>query len=283
MRPKAYISITRPSNTIIVALSAILGYLIAVSPNGLSLQIILLLFLSAGSISSGGHVINDYVDKDIDAINKPYRPIPSGAISPKSALLYSMILFALGVLLSFLINIYTFTIAFISSVLLIVYSFVTKRLGIIGNITIATLASLTFIYGGLAACLSNRIVYPAYFAFILTLGREIVKGIEDYEGDKLHNIKTLAVTKGINYSCYISAILFIILIVTSPLPFVLGEFTIVYLIIAVCFVDIIMFASIIYLLKYKSKKIKTVRVISKGAMFLGILAFLLDSLVRWFI
>ncbi|MGQ4832562.1 MAG: geranylgeranylglycerol-phosphate geranylgeranyltransferase [Candidatus Asgardarchaeia archaeon] len=284
MSLKAYFEVIRLSNSLIIALSMTLGYFIAMSSLSVSyIPKLIILYISGFLISAGGHVINDFADWKIDLINKPYRPIPSGRLSLKAAILYSVLLFSLGLLFSYFLSILAFIIATFSVALLIAYSFKFKKEGFIGNLTIAMLAALTFIYGGAALNVCYKVIYPAYFALIMTLGREILKGVEDFEGDSKFNVKTLAVLKGQSFACKVSALLFILIIGSSLVPYIFKEFSFVYLLIAVLGVDSIMFICAKNLLLGCSKKIVFTRKISKIAMLLGILAFLLDSIVRWII
>ncbi|MHC1575511.1 MAG: UbiA family prenyltransferase, partial [Candidatus Methanogasteraceae archaeon] len=80
------------------------------------------LFSSVFLITGAGNAINDYFDADIDAINKPMRPIPSGRVSRNAALYLSLLLFGLGIALAYTINIICFVIALANSLMLIVYA-----------------------------------------------------------------------------------------------------------------------------------------------------------------
>ena len=94
-------------------------------------------------ISSAGHAINDVVDKDIDAINKPYRPIPSGIVTSEEAKIFACALFSAGVIIAFFVSVFSLVIASFASLLLYVYAVHLKRRGFLGNLTIALLAFLT--------------------------------------------------------------------------------------------------------------------------------------------
>src|SRR4030065_847289 len=79
---------------------------------------ILLVFFSMALITSAGFAINDYFDRESDAIIKPKRPIPSGALSLKQVIVISAFLFAVGLILAVLINVLSLIILIIDSVLL---------------------------------------------------------------------------------------------------------------------------------------------------------------------
>ena len=87
----------------------------------------LLTFFSMSFIASGGFAINDYYDRESDALIKPKRPIPSGALTYKTAVIISGMLFAVGLALSLLINWLSLAILAVDSVLLLIYSYLIKR------------------------------------------------------------------------------------------------------------------------------------------------------------
>ena len=68
----------------------------AIAPTSLNTEMVLLIFFSMALITSGGFSINDYFDKESDAIIKPKRPIPSGSLSLRQVVFTSIILFTVG-------------------------------------------------------------------------------------------------------------------------------------------------------------------------------------------
>ncbi|MBL7087120.1 MAG: geranylgeranylglycerol-phosphate geranylgeranyltransferase [Candidatus Cloacimonetes bacterium] len=154
---------------------------------------------SAALISGGGYVINDYFDRDIDKINRPERPIPSGKISIAAARRYAIILFSIGFILSFFLNnVWIILIALCDSLLLYFYAYKGKKIGLWGNLIVAIVAASTFIYGGL----SNNNIVNSLFCFgcalFYTVIRELVKDIEDVEGDRKIKAKTVPIMFGQN-------------------------------------------------------------------------------------
>ncbi|MDD2754669.1 MAG: UbiA family prenyltransferase, partial [Methanothrix sp.] len=98
---RAYWEILRPFNCMMAAAAAIIGLAIA---RGLDPLAAALIFLTVFLITGAGNAINDYYDRDIDAINRPGRPIPSGRMSARAAFYYSLVLFAAGCLFAGLVN-----------------------------------------------------------------------------------------------------------------------------------------------------------------------------------
>jgi len=187
-----------------------------ITPN-LSGGYIYLLALSSVLIAAGGNIINDYFDVNIDLINKPHKVIISKYIHRHWAILWHILLSLAGVLLGLFIEFKTHAYLLgltnlLCVVLLFIYSIVLKRKPLSGNIVIALLTAwtvlvvtfcesnvlfaegshlpiskitrLTFLYGG--------------FAFILALVREMIKDMEDVNGDSRYNCRTFPIVFGMN-------------------------------------------------------------------------------------
>src|SRR5665647_2950137 len=101
MRLAGFFTITRPLNSLVAGLAAIVAYLI---DTGTVIPQTLLLFAIVALITAAGNVINDFFDVRIDAINRPDRPIPSGAVTSAAARSFAVTLFLAGVLVSFFTN-----------------------------------------------------------------------------------------------------------------------------------------------------------------------------------
>jgi geranylgeranylglycerol-phosphate geranylgeranyltransferase len=208
-------------------------------------------------IAAGGYVINDYYDVEADRISKPWRPIVSGKVSRSFARLFAYILFGLGLMISILWywgDVYVIGFTFLNAILVHEYSRWIKRTGFLGNLVIAFNSASTIVFGSLAAShdiigfaeIRVRTLIPAFYAFLLVLGREIVKGIEDVEGDKAAGTRTLAVALGLQYAYIASAAILLSVIALSPLPYFSGLFNVAYLILAII-VDVLVMYSILTL------------------------------------
>jgi geranylgeranylglycerol-phosphate geranylgeranyltransferase len=233
-----YLRLTRPQNNAITALSVLVGAVICGSVE--SWWKVLLACVSASFISAGGNSINDVYDLDIDRINKPYRPLVEGRISPSSALLFSIVLFCSGVFLSFWIRLVSVLVAVVVALLLIVYSTALKKRLLWGNLTVALVSGCAFIYGGLATHDFRLSLIPAGFAFLFHLGREIMKDIEDLKGDSSRGASTLPIRVGVAGSLVFCSLVFLLLIILTGLPYVLQVFSHLYLLIVIPGVDLIL-------------------------------------------
>ena len=215
---------------------------------------VLLACLSAGLITGAANAVNDYFDVDIDRVNKPYRPIPSGAVSCRVALFYSLVLFGLGVLLSVFIGTAAFLIALSASLLLVAYSAWLKRTVLWGNLTVSVLGGLAFIYGGVAVGRLRLALIPAVFAFFFHLGREILKDIEDVAGDRAGRANTFPIRFGLNPARLLITAVFAVLILLTLVPYVLGIFGRAYLWIVIPGVDAFLLAVLFSLWKDASRR-----------------------------
>jgi geranylgeranylglycerol-phosphate geranylgeranyltransferase len=230
-----YIEILRPGNAIMAVIAILLMAVISGKFTSEALMAAVVVFLVTGA----GNSINDYFDHKIDAINKPERPIPSGRISLKKALIYSISLSVVGIIIAFAINLLLGIIAFLSSVLMIYYARDLKTKCLIGNLIISFLTGLCFVFGGIAVDQIMVSIYLGFYAFLMTMAREIVKDMEDREGDKEEGATTLPIVYGNRTSSWLAAFFMIIASVTSPILYVIGIFSVFYL--PVLFLAIIIF------------------------------------------
>jgi len=198
----AFLQLLRPVNFLITFLTAVVAVLIC-SPQNFNYLIAILAGLSAGFTASAGNIINDIFDLKIDKINRPDRPLPSGKLSNKEALALYFIFLLLSFIMSWFINLPAFLIVAATSFLLFLYSKFLKRIPLAGNIVVAFLTGLVFIYGGIAVENPAAAIIPASFAFLINFIREIVKDIQDVKGDKNAGLKTFPIRFGYQKSKYI--------------------------------------------------------------------------------
>jgi geranylgeranylglycerol-phosphate geranylgeranyltransferase len=248
-------------------------------------------------ISGAGNTINDYVDVEADKINRPNRPIPSGEMQRKTALIYSIILFAAGIILAAFINWMTFLIAVLNSVLLVLYSLKLQNKIFLGNGSVSYLVGSSFLFGGAAM---GNIALPFMLftlSFLTNFSREIVKDIEDLEGDRWEfltrvkdklkeSVEHVAERFGIkrgrivlrynkNFAKDIAALMLILAVVFSPLPYFLGLLSKVYLIILIPTDIAFLFAGYQTLKAHKTKDFRKISRNIKTGMLLGLVAFIL--------
>ncbi len=181
--------------------------------------------LAAALFTGAGNVLNDYFDRETDRVNHPDRPIPSGEVGPKEARRFAITLFLVSFVLLgnagaayvLLAAVWWFNLAAMVS-----YEWIFKDRGLSGNVLIAYLVASLFLFGGLttvpsigsAAFLRTGVL--ALLAGVTTLGREIVKDIEDIAGDV--NRLTLPMRLGVRGAAAAAAGCFGIGVGLSVLP-----------------------------------------------------------------
>ena len=183
-----YIALTRPGNAILTSIAVIAGAFIAKGPEDiLNFQTeIAICCVSAMMLVGGGNALNDYNDRESDKKNHPERPIPSGKISAENALTFAQILLGLGlvILIITLDNKMPFVIALLGVITLIAYENGLKAAGIAGNIAVGLMSGAVFLYAGMAVNDPGPTIWMFGLAILATITREIVKDIQDLEGDK---------------------------------------------------------------------------------------------------
>jgi len=171
---------------------------------GISVPSILWLFLvlagvSTALITAGGNVLNDLLDLEGDRVNHPDRPLVTGEISVGSARALAVILFVGGTLVAVPVAFSEPLVAAILAaaiLLLVAYEFRFKRVGFLGNLVVAFLTGMVFLYGGAAAGNAVVLLPFAAMAFLATLSREVIKDMEDIAGDVTRS--TFPKTYGMN-------------------------------------------------------------------------------------
>lgn len=158
----------------------------------------ILLSFSACCIAAGGYVINDIFDRNADILNKPDKTYIDISISKEKAYILYLTLTFVGILSSILIkSIPIIIIVIFATLILYAYSALLKRTIFWGNLTVALLAAVAlaeiFILFKPFDLLNFKIfISYGFFAFFSTLMREIVKDLEDKEGDMKISAFTLA-------------------------------------------------------------------------------------------
>lgn len=272
------IKIIRPSNVLISGLTISAGVLIFGRGSFELSRLALMAGIVGVLIDAGANVINDFFDVEIDRINKPHRPIPSGLISKRFALFIYFACTILGLLVASFLNEIAFMIVFFSSVVIFLYSYILKRVPLVGNFTVAFITGLAFIFAGSVVGNFKDALFPFLFAFMINFGREIIKDIEDIEGDLKSGVKTFPIVHGVNQAVAVSASVFFVLIFATVIPYLVGIYNHVYFLI-VLVVDAGLIFVIFSLIKDKSKRnLNRLSNILKFEMLIGLFAIYFGSL-----
>ena len=203
------------------SLAAVIGWFIAYSLLGGDLSSFIPLFIVVFLITGAGNALNDLFDVEIDRINRPDRPLPSGAISKRSALYLAVLFFTIGVGVSGLLGSLCLLVAVVNSGLLVVYASHLKRTPLIGNLSVAYLTGSTFLFGGAVLGFDGArvVLILSLLATLATLSREIIKDLLDMKGDSLRGARTLPILFGERPALYLSALSLFMAIGLSPLPY----------------------------------------------------------------
>lgn len=232
---------------------AITGFSVLIGTGGYikeaNIQSVIMAVVSAMAIAAGGNAQNDYYDQKTDAINRPERPIPSGRVSPRFAFIFSILCYTAGIVMGWIIGIETGLVASAVAIMLWLYAARGKMMGLGGNLVIALICALAFIYGGLTVKNPVLAVFPAVFAFLMHLSREIIKDVQDISGDRQSGAKTLVVRAGHKVALSVSAFSLMLLITLSPVPYLMEIYNVRYLIAVILGVDLVLLPVIYQLLK----------------------------------
>jgi len=253
MQIKTFLDLIIPQYLLIPVVSILSSYLIINQklPDGLSL-ILLIAGLSAAII--GFNILNMILDENLDAINKPNRPIPAKKITKHFAGIMSIIFYLLAIIISIFVN-YFFTLIILAFII-ISYLYTAPPFTLRKNI-LGTPITGILVYGTipfLSAASISTVEIPMIFLFLFSFligSISIIKDIEDIQGEKKFRIKTIANTIGKKktfdlsiYSLFLIGILIIIASITN------------YINLLFIFPSIILFISLIYLRQIFNTEIK---------------------------
>ena len=294
--------ICRPFNSFLAGLATIIGIIISIGLNDQAINYLPEMFLAALVtllIAAGGYVINDYFDVEIDKINQPQRPIPSNQVTIRQAYFFAIALFLVGFVLSFVlavletdgksISLLTPILALLGILCLYFYAYYFKRTAGVGNLIITILVCIPLLYGGTITGQYHQTVYPILVASTLMLGREIIKDVEDVEGDKEGSSKdekkitTLPMIFGVKKTALLGQAILVLFLLFSPVAFLTPDITIFqswFLLLCIIVVDILVFKSIINLRGSEAELIQNAtksKKLMKMSMAIGLLGLLLAS------
>ncbi|GAD53235.1 (S)-2,3-di-O-geranylgeranylglyceryl phosphate synthase [Halarchaeum acidiphilum MH1-52-1] len=229
-RLRGLLELCRPANAVVAGVLTLIGAYVAGRPfaRGALVAAFATVFATAA-----GNAINDYFDREIDAINDPGRPIPRGAVPPRGALAFSAVLFAAAIVLALLLPAFAIGVAVVNLVALVAYTKLFKGLPGAGNAVVAYLGGSTFLFG--AAAVERPFAAAVLFALaaLSTFAREVIKDVEDVAGDREEGLHTLPIAVGERRACWLGAAVLAVAILASPLPYLRDLFGVAYLVVVV--------------------------------------------------
>ena len=250
-KTKAIVESMRPKTIPLALIGVFIGGIVADSASYVSFDLFLAV-VAAFFVTAGSLIFNDYYDWKIDKVIHPERPIPSGRLLPKEGLYFAILSFCIALILSFLINAICFGIAVFSIGCIVLYDELLKNKGIIGNLVVAFVSSMSFIFGGAAVGQPLSSLILSIMAFFIFLGREILMDVRDIGGDMLARV-TLPMQIGEKAATYVGCIFLAVTIILTPFPFIWGILSVWYLF-TIILVDIIG----VYVILLSFKKIRNI-------------------------
>jgi geranylgeranylglycerol-phosphate geranylgeranyltransferase len=218
---RAAVSILRPVNCAMIGFAVVIGYFVS-KPAAVSVIDIILGFMTGFAICAFSMVVNDYYDIDVDRVNQPSRPLPSGALSKSDAVAIAAIALILGfAATAFTLDFQALLIVALYSFLAWLYDFRAKKYGVAGNMVVASSLAIPFVYGGVISggrVLDSLLLFMASTSFLAGVGREIVKAMADVPGDKERGVRSYASVHGMRAASLLGALFFLAAVVTSVLP-----------------------------------------------------------------
>ena len=223
------------------------------------------------SFTAAGNSLNDYFDRETDKVAHPERPLPSSMIRPAGALAVSILLFILAVFLSYFVNSWSIIIVLTSIAVMVGYELLLKAEGFAGNLAISWLTGALFLFGGAAVEKMDLAWILSALAFLATLGREVVKDVQDIEGDK-GSRRTLPMRIGAKRAGLMGSVAFVGAVALSPVPYLQGLLSIWYVPVVGAADAIFIYCALIH---FRSPK--QGQKVAKLAMLVALLAFLLGG------
>ena len=214
------LAILRPRNLVMAAAGVAVGGFLVLGrfwiPAALGWAMASAVFLGAA-----GNASNDYFDVEADRISHPLRPLVVGTMSRQAALLVAGVAGGLGLGAAWWVSGPLFLLGLAALVVMLVYSPVLKSRGLPGNLAVAVVASLPLVYGATAAGYWRAGLVPAVLAALLHLARELVKDLEDVDGDLAIGRRTLPIAYGLRAGYAAAAAVLALFVPASLAPWAL--------------------------------------------------------------
>jgi geranylgeranylglycerol-phosphate geranylgeranyltransferase len=222
-RTRGFLDLTRPINAVAAGALTFIGAFVA---GGLTSTVAVGAAVGATVLATAaGNAMNDYFDRDIDRINQPDRPIPRGAVTPREALWFSLILFAGAVVLALTLPLAAIAIAVVNLLALVAYTELFKGLPGVGNLVVGYLGGSTFLFGAAAVGrITEAVVVLFALAGLSTVAREIIKDVEDIAGDRREGLNTLPIAIGERPALWLAVSLLAVALLASPFPYLQETF-----------------------------------------------------------
>ncbi len=218
---RSALALVRPRNLLLAAAGVAVGGFLALGrvafPAALAWAM-----ASALGLGAAGNAANDVFDVEADRINRPLRPLVTGELTRRAAIVISGVSGGFGLFAAWWVSGALFVLALLALAVMLVYSPWLKSRGVRGNLAVAVVASLPLVYGAVALGDWRAGLVPFVLAALLHLAREIVKDIEDVAGDLALGRRTLPIVWGTEAGFLAAAGSLAVFVPASLLPWAAG-------------------------------------------------------------
>ena len=225
MNARSALDLIRPVNCVMIGFAVIVGAFVS-RPLVMSAAELGLGFFTGFFVCAYSMVVNDVYDLDVDKVNRPERPIPSGRVTIWEANAIAYAALALGLATAALsFNLFALAVAGVYALLSWSYNRWAKKTGLPGNLIVASSLAIPFVYGGAVvggAIGGSLLLMMALTAFFSGVGREVVKAMADVEGDAKREVNSIARGHGLTAASRVGAAFFILAVLTSWVPLLTG-------------------------------------------------------------
>jgi len=227
-RAVALIRLLRPINGVMMLVALFVGFVF--SSRLVRVEEAILAMLTAFSLNSSSNILNDYFDREVDAVNAPQRPIPSGAVTAQQAMAAAILLGVLGESAAAVTSVPCLLAATVFYALAVSYNAWVKKTGLLGNLFVSVGVAAPFLYATIVTdgTVTYKIALLAAIALVANMGREVVKGISDIKGDAARDVQTVARKHGERAAAYLGAGLYLTAVGLSIIPLWKGYVSIYY-------------------------------------------------------
>lgn len=273
LHPGVLLRVVRIGNVGLIALSVLLGGVLGAGGAAFAMPDVWWAALALAGVGAGGNVVNDLLDVPIDRINRPDRPFPSGKLRTSAGWALVLITTAVGVGAGFWVSVWHGAGALACVALLVMYSAYLKYWPVVGNAVVAGLLGFTVLFG--AAAVGNlHVAWPAaLFAGFVNLAREILKDVEDLNGDLAHGARTLPVWAGVPASLAVVRVVLVLCVAALPLPYLFGPYPPLFLLVAL--LPALLLLSVLPNVMPAPERLSRASRTMKWGMVAGVLAFFL--------
>ena len=280
---REFIKLTRFEHALLLVFAVLISEIITLKTIPDFSVILLLSFLVPVFSEMGSFILNDYLDINTDRENgRLDRPLVKGTLDSKTMYILSWIFLLISTIISYFINQYAFIITLLFNLFAVLYNYKLKDIAFFGNIYIALTMSIPFIFGNFifSTTLNQFVLFLSILAFFSGLGREIIKSVQDIDGDiKARKSKNLPVIIGKKNALFVSSVIYIVFILISIFLITkLSNQLSMILIFLIIFYFLTVSIKLIMNKNPKEKELENIRKFSLVMLFLGLVAILIEIL-----